>query len=77
MKSKMVNFGDISVPGYLIPPSPHDTRPALEHPDSVHERRWKDRVWLRDEGRCQWCRKFEEAKRKLMMEFASVLIAMA
>ena len=56
----MAIFGDISVPDFLIPTAPHDTRPALEHPDPTHERRWKDRVWLKDEGRCQWCKKFEE-----------------
>jgi hypothetical protein len=60
MKSGVVNFGDISVPAYLIPGAPHDMRPALEHPNSDHERRWKDSVWLRDEGRCRWCMKFEE-----------------
>lgn len=60
MKSDMVTFGDIYVPEWLIPKPPHDERPALDHPNPDHERRWKDSVWLRDQGYCQWCRKFED-----------------
>ena len=56
----MDNFGPTSVPEWLIPKPPHERRPALEHPDSAHQRIWQDRVWLRDAGYCQWCKKFED-----------------
>lgn len=56
----MAASGDILVPEWLIPKPPYEQRPELEHPDPEHERRWKDSVWLRDQGYCRWCKKFEE-----------------
>ncbi len=56
----MAISGSISEAEWLIPQPPHEMRPAADHPDPEYERRWKDRVWLRDEGKCSWCRKFEE-----------------
>jgi 5-methylcytosine-specific restriction endonuclease McrA len=56
MKSRPENFGSILNLGQLIPRgSWHDLRPSKDHPDVKHLQKWKDEIWLRDEGRCQSC----------------------
>lgn len=54
MKSAMVNSGIISSPEWWLPNS---RRPACQHPDPAHERKWKDSVLLHDQLICRRCNK--------------------
>lgn len=48
--------GAIEVPDWLIPKPPHDRRPG-DHPNPVTLQIWRDKVLLRDDFSCQWCKK--------------------
>ena len=45
------------IPDWMLPDT---ARPAKDHPNPEHERLWKDKVFLRDEGVCQLCLKHSE-----------------
>ena len=40
------------IPDWMLPDT---ARPAKDHPNPEHERLWKDRIFLRDQGYCQLC----------------------